>query len=439
MARAAPAADRHQRGDLVRLAGAAEPSSSATSELSAQTSVAAAEPLDATARSLVKLEESPFYRGGRRPGRRLGRARLGRGRGAGRGRLPGRRRPGAAGLRPRALAGERRAGHAPGSTTRRATRRCETTPRPTCCTRRCASGSAPTCARRARRCAPTSFASTSPTAAPLNADGAARGRGSRQRVGQGKPPGAGDADGARRGRGARRDGAVRREVRRVGAGGRGRRGLARALRRHPRRQHRRGRDRRDRLRGLERRERAPRSRRSAARRRSTTFAGAATSSTRPAGCSARPRDPLGAARRAAERLAELERQTERARREQAGVEAERLGAAGDLVAGVRVIVSEGPSADQRELLELADRIKQRAGEAAVVLGGAGGGKVALVATFTPDAIAKRAQRGDGDPRGSRRSSAAAEADARTSRRRAGAILSASATRSRPPARRSTES
>ena len=52
----------------------------------------------------------------------------------------------------------------PRSTTSRATRRCETTPRPTCCTRRCASGSGPTSARPARRCAPTSSASTSPTA-----------------------------------------------------------------------------------------------------------------------------------------------------------------------------------------------------------------------------------------------------------------------------------
>ena len=60
-----------------------------------------------------------------------------------------------------------------------------------------------------------------------------------------------------RGGGARRDGAVRREVRRLGADGRGRRGLARALRRHARRQHGRGRDRRDRLRELERRKRAP--------------------------------------------------------------------------------------------------------------------------------------------------------------------------------------
>ena len=49
------------------------------------------------------------------------------------------------------------------SSARRATRRCETTPRRTCSTPPCASGSATTCARRAAPCAPTSFASTSPT------------------------------------------------------------------------------------------------------------------------------------------------------------------------------------------------------------------------------------------------------------------------------------
>ena len=53
---------------------------------------------------------------------------------------------------------------------------------------------------------------------------------------------------------------------------------------------------------------------------------------------------------------------------------------------MRVIVSEGQGADQRELLELADRIKQRAGDAAVVLGGTDDGKVALVASFTRGAV-----------------------------------------------------
>ncbi len=56
---------------------------------------------------------------------------------------------------------------------------------------------------------------------------------------------------------ARRDGAVRREIRRVGAGGRGRRRLPRALRRHPCGQYRRGRHLQDLLRGLQRRQRAP--------------------------------------------------------------------------------------------------------------------------------------------------------------------------------------
>ena len=99
-----------------------------------------------------------------------------------------------------------------------------------------------------------------------------------------------------------------------------------------------------------------------------------------------PRDPVAAARRAAERLAELERRVEQLRREEAGAEADRLGDEGEEIAGVRVIVSEGQGADQRELLELADRIKQRAGDAAVVLGGTDDGKVALVASFTPGAV-----------------------------------------------------
>jgi alanyl-tRNA synthetase len=87
--------------------------------------------------------------------------------------------------------------------------------------------------------------------------GAARRRGPRQRVDQGEPAGALDEHEPRGGRTARCDGPVRREIRRVGAGGRGRRRLPRALRRHPRRQHRRGRHIQDRLRGVQRRQRAP--------------------------------------------------------------------------------------------------------------------------------------------------------------------------------------
>ena len=90
----------------------------------------------------------------------------------------------------------------------------------------------------------------------LAAEDLVRDRGPGQRVDQGEPPGALAGDGARRRGSARRDGAVRREIRRVGAGGRGRRGLARALRRHARRQHRRGRHLQALLRGLLGRQRA---------------------------------------------------------------------------------------------------------------------------------------------------------------------------------------
>ncbi len=99
-----------------------------------------------------------------------------------------------------------------------------------------------------------------------------------------------------------------------------------------------------------------------------------------------PRDPLGAARRAAARLAELEgRLTELDRRE-AGEEADRLGEESEEIAGVSVVVGEGQGTDQRALLELADRIKQRHGDAAVVIGGVADGKVALVANFSRGAV-----------------------------------------------------
>jgi alanyl-tRNA synthetase len=97
------------------------------------------------------------------------------------------------------------------------------------------------------------------------------------------------------------------------------------------------------------------------------------------------RDALAAARRAAERLEELEAKVAELGRREAGEEAERLREAGEEIAGIRVIASES-SGDQRALLDLADRIKSRVGDAAVVLGGADDGKVALVASFTKSAV-----------------------------------------------------
>jgi alanyl-tRNA synthetase len=98
------------------------------------------------------------------------------------------------------------------------------------------------------------------------------------------------------------------------------------------------------------------------------------------------RDPLAAARRASERLAELEGLKEQIDARRASERADRLGEEGEEVAGVRIVVSRGEGADQGALLNLADRIKERSGDAAVVLGGADNGKVALVASFTKGAV-----------------------------------------------------
>jgi alanyl-tRNA synthetase len=101
-----------------------------------------------------------------------------------------------------------------------------------------------------------------------------------------------------------------------------------------------------------------------------------------------PEDPVGAARRAQERLAEMEKQSRKAGSEDLSKRAEELAAAGKRIGDITVFIGQGHGADQRSLLDLADRIKSRAGDAAVVLGGAEDGKVALVASFSEAAVEK---------------------------------------------------
>ena len=95
-------------------------------------------------------------------------------------------------------------------------------------------------------------------------------------------------------------------------------------------------------------------------------------------------DPVSAARRMAEQLSELEEQSKQAGSADLSKKAEEMAATGQRIGGVTVFVGRGEGADQRSLLDLADRIKSRAGEAAVVLGGTGDGKVALVASFSKE-------------------------------------------------------
>jgi alanyl-tRNA synthetase len=100
-------------------------------------------------------------------------------------------------------------------------------------------------------------------------------------------------------------------------------------------------------------------------------------------------DPLAGARHAAERIAELEEGARQAGSEDLSKKAEEIAASGHKVGGITVFVGRGETADQRALLDLADRIKSRAGAAAVVLGGAGDGKAALVASFSDEVTDRR--------------------------------------------------
>jgi alanyl-tRNA synthetase len=98
------------------------------------------------------------------------------------------------------------------------------------------------------------------------------------------------------------------------------------------------------------------------------------------------RDPLRAAERAAGRLKELERRIQETERRSAGEEAEELASAAADIGGVKVVTAQRDGVDQRALLNLADRVKAKLGEGAVVLGGANDGRVALVASFTGGAV-----------------------------------------------------
>jgi alanyl-tRNA synthetase len=102
-----------------------------------------------------------------------------------------------------------------------------------------------------------------------------------------------------------------------------------------------------------------------------------------------PQDPVAAARRAAGRLREAGRGAEEAQKQQLGAEADRLAAEAADVAGAKVVVSPAPIADQRLLLDLANRVQSKlGGESAIALGGGGGDKVGLVVLVSKGVVAR---------------------------------------------------
>jgi alanyl-tRNA synthetase len=101
-----------------------------------------------------------------------------------------------------------------------------------------------------------------------------------------------------------------------------------------------------------------------------------------------PQDPLTSARRAAERLREAGEGEKQATRQLLGDEAERLVAAAEEVDGISVVSAQAPLADQKQLLELANRVQSKlGGESAIALGGAEGDRVGLVVLVSKGAAA----------------------------------------------------
>ncbi|HEX6688810.1 MAG TPA: alanine--tRNA ligase [Solirubrobacterales bacterium] len=100
-----------------------------------------------------------------------------------------------------------------------------------------------------------------------------------------------------------------------------------------------------------------------------------------------PQDPLSGARRAAERLREAGEGAKEATKQLLGDEAERLAGVAEQVDGIGVVVSQAPLADQKQLLELANRVQSKlGGESAIVLGGAEDDKVGLVVLVSKGAV-----------------------------------------------------
>ncbi len=100
-----------------------------------------------------------------------------------------------------------------------------------------------------------------------------------------------------------------------------------------------------------------------------------------------PQDPLTGARRAAERLREAGAGAKQAEKQLLGDEAERLVGVAEDVGGLSVVSAQAPLADQKQLLDLANRVQSKlGGESVIVLGGAEDGKVGLVVLASKGAV-----------------------------------------------------
>jgi alanyl-tRNA synthetase len=75
-------------------------------------------------------------------------------------------------------------------------------------------------------------------------------------------------------------------------------------------------------------------------------------------------------------------------------EADRLAAAATELGGIKVVTEPANAPDQQALTELSNQVRQKLGDAAVVLGAAGDGRVFLVANFAPAAVERGLKAGE---------------------------------------------
>jgi alanyl-tRNA synthetase len=97
---------------------------------------------------------------------------------------------------------------------------------------------------------------------------------------------------------------------------------------------------------------------------------------------------------ARERMRELERAARRFAAENGAVDIDRLAAQAVHAAGARVLTAAVKVPDGKALLEIADRLKDKLGDAAIVLGSADEGRVDLVASVAPSLVARGLRAGE---------------------------------------------
>ena len=102
------------------------------------------------------------------------------------------------------------------------------------------------------------------------------------------------------------------------------------------------------------------------------------------------REVVGAVQKLTDQLKQAAKRPAEADRELA----DGLVAAAEEIGGVRVVAQVVRTPDAKALLELSDRVKQRLGDSAVVLGTAVDGRVHLVANIAPAAVARGVKAGE---------------------------------------------